>query len=345
MIKEELIEPFKDIRDQHSDIDIEALFYLLADETPESLQEGMLVYPTIKTFTDRNLTGYLENGIRCIINKNEYEGDISRAIGQTLTAKILKIDAKGSFLQLTTRASELNNEPYRKYDDYYLKDLDPIELDVRERQLKKQPIGLVHRSIAHNSFKNINVQTALSELEKMPDGSFLFRPSSKGVTFISLTYKIKENQYNHFSIAEKNKPSDSPKLGPELILDGREYHSLDEIIGKYIHRLTAFYNQVKSHKYYYDGSKQKCDEYVEGLKVEYPQTIPYRLCIDKDSIGFISICFVPGRHHQHRYIKISGYGFHLDSANHDRNEVYYTNLNKVIHQFKQSLLSSSMQMA
>lgn len=345
MIREELIEPFKDIRDQHGDIDIESLFYLLADETPETLQEGMLVYPTIKTFTDRNLTGYLENGVRCIINKNEYEGDITKTIGQTLTAKILKIDAKSNFLQLTTRSSELNSEPYRKYDDYFNKTLDPIEVDVKERQMKKQPIGLVHRSIAHNSFKNINVQTALTELEKMPDGSFLFRPSSKGVSFISLTYKIKEDQYNHFSIAERNKQNDSPKLGAELILDGREYHSLDEIIGLYIHRLTAFYNQVKTHKYYFDGNKQKCDEYVEKLKSDDPQRIPYRLCIDKDSIGFICVCYVPGTHHQHRYIKISGYGFHLDNGSHDRNEVYYTNLNKVIHQFKQSLLTTSMQMA
>lgn len=47
-----------------------------------------------------------------------------------------------------------------------------------------------NRKINHPHFKNLGVATALTFLAEKPDGSFVFRPSSRGIDYLNLTWKF-----------------------------------------------------------------------------------------------------------------------------------------------------------
>lgn len=59
-----------------------------------------------------------------------------------------------------------------------------------------------NRKINHPHFKNIGLGVAINYLSEKPDGSFVFRPSSKGSDFINLTWKFYDEVIVHLTIKE-----------------------------------------------------------------------------------------------------------------------------------------------
>lgn len=60
----------------------------------------------------------------------------------------------------------------------------------RNEDQKKKFSKLQPRKINYSKFKNVPLSNALEQLQNLPNGSFLFRPSSKGNYFLNLTWKI-----------------------------------------------------------------------------------------------------------------------------------------------------------
>jgi len=63
----------------------------------------------------------------------------------------------------------------------------------------------VPRKISHPHFKNIGLQTALMFLKQKKNGSFIFRPSSKGIDYLNITWKFYQKYYVHLEIKEMYK--------------------------------------------------------------------------------------------------------------------------------------------
>lgn len=102
-----------------------------------------MVHPTVRGCSDKAITCYLDNGVRCIISRDEFSDNRNdwenrtNLMGQTIHARILKIDSGNKFLQLSSKRSILTSEPrVEKKDEYFSNELDDIEIKIRENQKK-----------------------------------------------------------------------------------------------------------------------------------------------------------------------------------------------------------------
>lgn len=83
----------------------------------------------------------------------------------------------------------------------------------------------MNRRINHPKFKNTTAAKALSELMDKPNGDYIFRPSSKGVDNINLTWKFYNSNIVHIDIVESDKPTGA-SIGNKLRIGDEEYENL-----------------------------------------------------------------------------------------------------------------------
>lgn len=61
------------------------------------------------------------------------------------------------------------------------------------------------RRVNHPKFKNVNSTKAVQLLAEQQVGEFIFRPSSRGTSNLTLSWKFYENNIVHIDIVEHDK--------------------------------------------------------------------------------------------------------------------------------------------
>merc|ERR1712228_88999 len=133
-----------------------------------------------------------------------------------LEARIISIDKSKFNVKLSCLRVDIENvngahEQPTNADDYLNMRHDDDDskkaVDIERRQrIKNRPL---HRNIKYPAFYNISRDEAVNKLKQSSQGTLLFRPSSRGLSYLSMTWKMADNPdiFVHFLIEERMKPN------------------------------------------------------------------------------------------------------------------------------------------
>ena len=210
-IKDELQNPYEELRRDFRPLSVEEVFTMLTGETEESLREGIIVPVSIRRVGDRVSTGYLDCGVEGQILQGEMHDDPHILgsqlfhVNQTVNAVILTLDRSGFKATLSIRQSRID-EARRiakshpeinpdEWDDY------AEERDRNKVEAKREAENKTTRVIKHPLFHPFNSRQAEEYLSRMQRGDAVIRPSSLGPDHIAVTWKVADGVYQHIGMS------------------------------------------------------------------------------------------------------------------------------------------------
>merc|ERR1719263_1147524 len=213
-------------------------------------------------------------------------------------------------------------EEYKKITEEELE----AENAVPERKKKLQK-----RTIQHEKFRNIDYDETKEYLSTKNSGEYVFRPSSEGVGFLSLTIKLQSKPMILMSekILERGREDGDYTLSLRTPLrlnkkdmENEEYEDLDEVVGRFIEPILNRVDAVKSHKKFIKGTKQEISRKLKKQMLEGKGKFAKAgFSLDEEHNGYLRLSSIKPRKEasaKHARIAILPHGFKL------RDKVYET---------------------
>lgn len=206
MIRQELLKPFSEARDDFTLPDPLQVLTMLSAETERSLRVGNVVTVSVSRVTDGFANVRFDSGIDGIINAMYIsdDGTVNIQKGTRIDGVIIEVKAdtvKDVFqVELSSRPSDVavGDRHIRRYkpDDYWNVTQAERDLDFLQRKrLAKN--NRQRRVIKHPNFHNFNSTQAEAFLENQQPGDLVIRPSSKGNDHLAVTWKVADGLYQH----------------------------------------------------------------------------------------------------------------------------------------------------
>jgi len=258
------------------------------------------------------------------------------AIGQTIHARVIKIDTDKFSCDLTCRSSDLLDEDGKlkpAKDEYYDENSEKIlkrELEAKSKRAARKPY--CKRVIVHPAFENIDYKACEKKLQEMEQGHAIIRPSSAGQNYLTASWKVANNIHQHINIREEGKDN-AFSLGHQLFIENEPYEDLDEIIARYIQPMASFARELLHYKYCIDLPDGAEEEAVlqERLFVEKTrsQCFPYRFCPSRKMPGKFLLGYMPKNKPRIEYLTVTPRGYRF-------RKLYFKNLASLIKWFKEN---------
>ncbi|RHZ87071.1 hypothetical protein Glove_40g65 [Diversispora epigaea] len=142
---------------------------------------------------------------------------------------------------------------------------------------------------SYSSFHQINYKEAIQNLANKSIGSYIIRPSSKGYGFISITWKIYSNIFQHVDIVEKEKYGDS--IGKKLEVEGGKYvySDLKELLKEYLEQKVQTAFDLMIHKRFF-SSEEDSRRFIYLFMKTNTSKLAYGFCFDREIPG--RFCFI-----------------------------------------------------
>ena len=177
--------------------------------------------------------------------------------------------------------------------------------------------SFIHRNINHPLFQNVTALQAQEILKTQDIGEVLLRPSSKGVTHLSLTVKFYDDMYVHHDIKEGKKPgvghTANLALGSPLTVDGVEYEDLDEVYARHVEPIVTNLKAMIRHRKFRRGTKRDVDQRLKAEMARHPDTRPYALSVSFEHHGVFCLSSILSKsgnvHHEYISVKPEGFRF------------------------------------
>ncbi|KAK9200221.1 hypothetical protein WN944_015418 [Citrus x changshan-huyou] len=120
-------------------------------------------------------------------------------------------------------------------------------------------------------------------------GEIIFRPSSCGPHYITLSRKVYGGLYAHKDILELGKDHKDIKnlfrLGNMLKIREGTFEDLDEVMDRYVGLLVSHLKAMLSYRKFRKGSKEEVDELLRIEKAEFPTRMLYCFSISHENLG------------------------------------------------------------
>ena len=340
-VRVELHEPYGDIRGPWEPPTALEEFALLTGETEHSMCEGKIVQCTVKKLVRPNPTMginaevlvSLESGVTGKIQKEDLsDNHVNRledkvAVGQVISARVKPngIDYEAGVVHLACAGSVLSREATQQWEaekwgrtPYY--SLQVMDGEIPKPKKKKRQASrpsFIHRNINHPLFQNVTALQAQEILKTQDIGEVLLRPSSKGVTHLSLTVKFYDDMYVHHDIKEGKKPgvghTANLALGSPLTVDGVEYEDLDEVYARHVEPMVTNLKAMIRHRKFRRGTKRDVDQRLKAEMARHPDTRPYALSVSFEHHGVFCLSSILSKsgnvHHEYISVKPEGFRF------------------------------------
>lgn len=225
LIRQELIQPFKEPRKAFIIPEDWEITTMLTGETRDTLKVGLIVSVQVTRVKDNSVGVRLDSGI---------EGNIPAQFmadpgidprdrlkkGQTIECVIIEVkpefkDRDMCIVDLSYRENDLQagDAQYRrvKHDEMWDHQQYARDSDLLKRK-KTADQNKARRIIKHPNFHNFNAAQAEGFLEKQQRGDVVIRPSSKGETHLAVTWKVDDKLYQHLGTLY---PAGNPNLETE----------------------------------------------------------------------------------------------------------------------------------
>lgn len=300
-------------------------------------------------FDNNDCPGYA-TGVRCkldngifgfiptkFISDKEVANPSERVtIGQTIHARVIKIDTEKFSCDLTCRTSDLVDEMGNlklhkdQYYDYDLERQTKLEMDAKSKRTSRKPY--CKRIVVHPAFENIDCKTCEKKLSELEQGHAIIRPSSQGQNFLTLSWKVTDGVYQHVTIREENKLN-AFSLGQQLFIENESYEDLDEIIARYIQPMAAYTRDLLNYKYCIKlqdgiGEVDLMSDTLFQAKLQ-ESSLPYKFCPSLLYPGKFVLGYMPKDKPKIEYLTVTPRGYRFRKA-------YFKSLPAMIKWFKEN---------
>lgn len=293
-IKEELVNNFEELRRSFHILDNSEVFRMLTGETTESFSRGSIVPVTInrvgKSFRDEkirflrvststNITGSVEEGH--ILRKSEFNE------GQVIQTVVLDVN----YEQFTATFSALPEEIKKASGTKFFKDPSKWNFALEEadnnlEKAKENAKLAKTRNVQHPLFHNFNHKQAEEYLAPQSVGDCVIRPSSRGPQYLTVTWKVANNLFQHLSIEEV-----PTATGKEFIVERKRYSDLDQLIFQHVQATAKNVNEMCRHPKFREGALPEVNEWLESYTRANPKSSAYVFCYDHKAPGWFLLLF------------------------------------------------------
>lgn len=267
----------------------------------------------VRLALDNGLSGFIH--IKNLSDKHVKNPEERVQKQQTIHVRITKIDVERFSVDCTSKSTDLmdrNHEWRPTKDQYYDQDAEDAEQRKEDDSKKaKARQHYVKRVIVHPAFHNKSYSEALKVMEAMDQGEVIIRPSSKGPTHLTVTWKVADNIYQHIDVREEGKENEFC-LGKSLWIGNEEFEDLDEIIARHVNPMASYARDLLTYKYYKDtggGLKDKAEEILKEDKKKNPNKIHYIFSVAKNYPGKFLLSYLPRARARHEYLTVTPDGF------------------------------------
>jgi transcription elongation factor SPT6 len=222
LIRDELIRPFAELRDDFPQPSKWDVVTMLSGETPRTLRIGVIVSVQVSRIKNHFAIVRLDSGIEGIINSQyladqmpQSAGDVVTR-GQTLLGVIIDLkfdlDTDTFQVELSARPADVSggdgNFRRVRNDDFWddARCQKDRELLARKKRAEAQP---TRRVIKHPNFHPFTAMQAEAFLEKQQRGDVVIRPSSKGWDHLAVTWKVDDGLYQHIGMSVSSQKKSS----------------------------------------------------------------------------------------------------------------------------------------
>lgn len=215
-IRNELLNPYGELRSPFKRLDEGSIFTMLTGETKQSLRAGMVVPVNLKRVSERFIAARLDCGVDGNVSSDKMT-DLERArfnvyakfeVGQTVPAFIETINYHTFYAELSLRERDLRRR--RPEHDHHPSEWDEEmeEKDKARMEISNQEHQRTTRVIKHPLFRSFNRVQAEEYLKGMGRGDAVIRPSSNGLDHIAITWKVHDGIYHHIDVLELDKDNE-----------------------------------------------------------------------------------------------------------------------------------------
>ncbi|PRW45415.1 transcription elongation factor SPT6 isoform A [Chlorella sorokiniana] len=306
-IQAEFIRPYGDLRRPLEQPKSAEIFWLCCGETGETFKAGRRVEARVRTVGEQDARVVLPdiNGIEAVIRRENVSSsagpDINvrdfLPVNQTVTARVINVNAEMWEVELSTKSSDLQNELHWEHeylgrgDKYYVVPRPEDLKKARVERRKGEALKVTQRPIQHPLYKNISMADAAALLttDEVAVGECVIRPSHTGPMKLCLTVKMPEGVW-HLDLLEQGKPPGSLKLGSSLLCEiipgGKKesYEDLDEVAARLVEPLQSNLNALLKHRKYKEVAWDKAkEELISEKRSKPPGYAAY--CVGPDISG------------------------------------------------------------
>ncbi|KAL8281073.1 hypothetical protein RQP46_006431 [Phenoliferia psychrophenolica] len=305
-IRDEMQNPFREVRRDFASPTSFELFTTLTGETQTTLDYGLIIpVRVVRVRADESILCRLDSGIDGIV-QHEYRSQRPEASrlrpGELFQALVLELNLEDFEVELSTQDAQIDAgdharrkvEPDSQYWDNIRADADK---NSQAAIKKKGSGGRQHRVINHPNFHNFNASEAGQYLTHQPRGDCVIRPSSKE-NHLAVTWKVDQDVYQHIAVLELNKTNEF-SLGSPLQIGNKKYQyiDLDELIVMHVKQMARKVEEMMAHEKY-KGTQAQLDLYLQNTTMAVPDKSAYGFGLDKANPGQFVVSFRVNQHSQ-----------------------------------------------
>lgn len=295
-IKEELVNNFEELRRSFHLLDTIEVFSMLTGETTGTFGRGTICPATVqrvgKNFRDESAkVKWLRLSTSALITGSVEEGFIPRGAdfqqGQVIQVVVLDIN----YDNFTAVFSVLPEDIKKASEPKFFKD--PAKWDFqleeadKQKERSKENAKLARtRNIQHPLFHNFNARQAEEYLAPQSVGDCVIRPSSRGPDYLTVTWKVANNLFQHLSVHEI-----TYNTGKEFVVDNKRYADLDQMIFQHIQAVAKHVNEMCRHPKFREGALTEVHEWLESYTKANPKNSAYVFCYDHKAPGWFLLLF------------------------------------------------------
>ena len=278
LIREELVKPFRELRDDFKLPTNWDILTMLTGETQKTLKIGLIVSAAVVRAKQTIAFVKLDSGVEGVIPKHlltESDDPCDRIVkpGQILTAVISNVKSPdeaagpGPFtVELSARPSDVNpgDSQFRRvrHDDAWNHVQYDRDNDLQARK-KRAEVDKTRRVIKHPNFHNFNMHQAEAYLEKQQRGDVVIRPSSKGPNHLAVTWKVEDGLYQHIDVVDADADPNGQSVGTRLIVDStHQYSDLDELIVNHVQAMNRKVEELMLHDKFKPGPQEELRKHM-----------------------------------------------------------------------------------
>lgn len=295
-IKEELVNNFEELRRSFHVLDNSEVFRMLTGETVESFARGTIVPVTVtrvgrnyrdeqsnikflRVSTSSGISGAVEEGY--ILRGSDYDQ------GSVVQVVVLDANYESFTASFSALPEDIKKSPGPKiYKEATKWDFDAEEADKQREKAKENAKLARTRNIQHPLFHNFNHKQAEEFLAPQSVGDCVLRPSSKGPNFLTVTWKVANNLFQHLSIEEV-----TTNTGTEFVVDRKRYSDLDQMIFQHVQAIAKHVNEMCRHPKFREGALAEVNDWLESYTRANPKNSAYVFCYDHKAPGWFLLLF------------------------------------------------------
>lgn len=294
-IKEELVNNYEELRRLYHVMDAADVFHMLTGETVETFQKGTLVPVTV----DRVGRGFREDGrvkflkvstvlfILGSVEEQQLPRNTDFQQGQVVQAVVEGV----SYDTFTADFSLLEADIVRASASKFAKesgkwDYEAEEADRGREEAKERAQNAKTRTVQHPLFRQFGARQAEEYLAPQAVGDCVLRPSSKGLDYLTVTWKVANNLFQHLSVHEHVTAE-----GRSYVVDQKRYADLDQLIFQHVQAIAKHVDEMCRHPKFREGTLSEVNEWLELYTRANPKNSAYVFCFDHKAPGWFLLLF------------------------------------------------------